>query len=72
MHFDTYNVRTIQVLIDRDAIMTGAAAGGVQPWKYYDLARATAATTSSQSAPTASPVPAARSTCPRTPPGASC
>jgi integrase len=30
------NVRTIQVLIDRDAILTGAAAGG-QPWKYYDL-----------------------------------
>ncbi|KMO74276.1 tyrosine-type recombinase/integrase [Mycolicibacterium obuense] len=30
------NVRTIQVLIDRDTIMTGAAAEG-QPWKYYDL-----------------------------------
>ncbi len=29
-------MRTIQVLIDRETIMTGAAAGG-QPWKYYDL-----------------------------------
>ncbi|MGP9017669.1 tyrosine-type recombinase/integrase [Streptomyces sp. BR1] len=31
------NVRTIEVLIDRDSILTGAAAGGEQPWKYYDL-----------------------------------
>lgn len=31
------NVRTIQVLIDRESILTGAAAGGGQPWKYYDL-----------------------------------
>ncbi|WP_247704226.1 tyrosine-type recombinase/integrase [Streptomyces sp. RK76] len=31
------NVRTIQVLIDRESILTGAAAGGEQPWKYYDL-----------------------------------
>jgi hypothetical protein len=31
------NMRTIQVLIDRDSILTGAAAGGEQPWKYYDL-----------------------------------
>jgi hypothetical protein len=30
------NVRTIQVLIDREAILTGAAAGG-EPWKGYDL-----------------------------------
>jgi len=30
------NVRTIQVLIDRETILTGAAAGG-EPWKYYDL-----------------------------------
>ncbi|MFB4273413.1 tyrosine-type recombinase/integrase [Nonomuraea sp. GTA35] len=30
------NVRTIEVLIDRDSILTGAAATG-QPWKYYDL-----------------------------------
>lgn len=31
------NVRTIEVLIDRDSILTGAAAAGEQPWKYYDL-----------------------------------
>ncbi|MEU2258467.1 tyrosine-type recombinase/integrase [Nocardia xishanensis] len=31
------NVRTIQVLIDRESILTGAASGGDQPWKYYDL-----------------------------------
>ncbi|GGL68076.1 integrase [Streptomyces anthocyanicus] len=31
------NVRTIQVLIDRESILTGAAADGEQPWKYYDL-----------------------------------
>jgi integrase len=30
------NVRTIQVLIDRDTILSGSAAGG-EPWKYYDL-----------------------------------
>jgi integrase len=30
------NVRTIQVLIDRESILSGAAANG-EPWKYYDL-----------------------------------
>lgn len=30
------NVRTIEVLIDRDTVLSGAAASG-QPWKYYDL-----------------------------------
>jgi integrase len=30
------NIRTIEVLIDRDAVTTGAAAGG-QPWQHYDL-----------------------------------
>ena len=30
------NVRTIEVLLDRDAVTSGAAAGG-QPWQYYDL-----------------------------------
>ncbi|MET9040797.1 hypothetical protein [Streptomyces mirabilis] len=30
------NVRTIQALIDRESILTGAAASGEQPWKYYD------------------------------------
>jgi hypothetical protein len=31
------NVRTIQVLIDRETILSGAATDGEQPWKYYDL-----------------------------------
>jgi integrase len=30
------NVRTIEVLIDRDAVTSGAAAAG-QPWQHYDL-----------------------------------
>jgi hypothetical protein len=31
------DVRTIQVLIDRETILSGAATGGEQSWKYYDL-----------------------------------
>jgi integrase len=30
------NIRTIEVLLDRDAVASGAAAGG-EPWQYYDL-----------------------------------
>ena len=30
------NLRTVEVLIDQDAIITGAATNG-EPWKYYDL-----------------------------------
>ena len=30
------NVRTIKVLIDREAVLTGAAAAG-KPWQHYDL-----------------------------------
>ncbi|HEY9285342.1 MAG TPA: site-specific integrase [Pyrinomonadaceae bacterium] len=30
------NVRTIEVLIDRDAVISGAAARG-EPWQYFDL-----------------------------------
>jgi len=30
------NIRTIEVLLDREAVTTGAAAGG-QPWQHYDL-----------------------------------
>ncbi|HEX5349928.1 MAG TPA: tyrosine-type recombinase/integrase [Pseudonocardiaceae bacterium] len=30
------NVRTIEVLLDRDAVTSGAAAAG-QPWQHYDL-----------------------------------
>jgi integrase len=30
------NIRTIEVLVDRDAVTSGAAASG-KPWQYYDL-----------------------------------
>src|SRR2546429_5056393 len=30
------NVRTIEVLVDRDAVVSGAAAAG-KPWQYFDL-----------------------------------
>ncbi|MFF2429511.1 hypothetical protein [Streptomyces mirabilis] len=30
------NVRTIEVLVDRDAVTSGAAASG-EPWQYFDL-----------------------------------
>jgi hypothetical protein len=30
------NIRTIEVLVDRDAVTAGAAAAG-QPWQHYDL-----------------------------------
>ncbi|MFD7258900.1 tyrosine-type recombinase/integrase [Streptomyces sp. NPDC059874] len=30
------NVRTVEVLVDRDAVTSGAAANGA-PWQYYDL-----------------------------------
>ncbi|MGW4984371.1 hypothetical protein [Streptomyces mirabilis] len=30
------NVRTIEVLVDRDAVTSGAAAAG-EPWQYYDM-----------------------------------
>jgi integrase len=30
------NVRTIEVLVDRDAVTSGAAAGG-EPWQHFDL-----------------------------------
>jgi len=66
------NLRTIQVLIDRDTILPGAAAGGGQPWTYYDLGEAGAPTTSSPSAPTGWPAPAAPSTCPSSPTPGSC
>ncbi|MFJ6752784.1 tyrosine-type recombinase/integrase [Streptomyces sp. NPDC091266] len=32
----TRNLRTIEVLVDRDAVASGAAAAG-EPWQYYDL-----------------------------------
>jgi hypothetical protein len=30
------NIRTIEVLLDREAVTSGATAGG-EPWQYYDL-----------------------------------
>jgi hypothetical protein len=30
------NVRTIELLVDRDAVTSGAAAAG-EPWQYYDM-----------------------------------
>jgi hypothetical protein len=56
------NVRTIQVLVDRESILTGAAAGGGQPWKYYDLGDGYCSYDFSPSVLTGSPAPAARST----------
>jgi hypothetical protein len=35
VHFER-NVRTIEVLVDRDAVASGAAAAG-EPWQHYDL-----------------------------------
>ncbi|WP_280383635.1 tyrosine-type recombinase/integrase [Nocardia wallacei] len=61
------NVRTTQVLIDRETILSGAASGGEQPWKYYDLGDGYCTYASSPNAHTASPAPAARSTCPNNP-----
>ena len=36
VHYFARNVRTIEVLIDREAVLTGAAAAG-KPWQHYDL-----------------------------------
>jgi hypothetical protein len=30
-------MRTIEVLVDRDAVTSGAAANNNEPWQYYDL-----------------------------------
>ena len=57
------NVRSIEVLIDRDAVTSGAAASG-QPWQHYDLATAGAPTPSSNNAHTVWPAPVAISTSP--------
>jgi hypothetical protein len=45
------NVRTVDVLIDEHAILTGAAADGV-PWKYFDLGHGLCANPSTSSAHT--------------------
>jgi integrase len=59
------NLRTIEVLIDRDAVTSGAAEAG-NPWQHYDLGHGYVATTSSNSVHIGWPAPAATSTSPRT------
>ena len=66
------NVRTIEVLVDRDAVTSGAAADGDSPGSTTTSATATAPTPSSNSAHTGWPAPAATSTLPRNPATASC
>lgn len=66
------NVRTIQVLIDRDSILTGTATAGDEPWKYYDLGEGYCSYDFFARCPTGSPAHAARSTSLKTPPAASC
>ncbi|MFF0041076.1 hypothetical protein ACFYRG_33450 [Streptomyces mirabilis] len=58
------NVRTTEVVVDRDAVASGAAASG-EPWQYYGLGRCT--TPSSSKASTAWPAHAATSTPRRNP-----
>jgi hypothetical protein len=45
------NIRTVDVLIDEQTILSGAAASGV-PWKYFDLGHGLCATRSTSSART--------------------
>lgn len=59
----TRNLCTIQVLVDRGSITTGAAAAG-KPWKYYDLRDGYCSCDFFASAHTGCPAPAALSTCP--------
>jgi hypothetical protein len=42
-------VRTVEVLVDRDAVASGATATG-EPWQYYDLGHGWCRTPSSNSA----------------------
>ncbi|MEU2091360.1 hypothetical protein [Nocardia beijingensis] len=45
------NVRTIEVLVDRDAVTSGAAAAG-EPWQHYDLGHGFCTHTLFEHAPT--------------------
>jgi hypothetical protein len=65
------NVRTIEVLLDRDTVQNGAAGAGTRG-STLTWATATVRTPSSSSAHIASPAHAATSTCRRTRPGRSC
>ncbi len=51
------SLRTIEVLLDRDAVTSGAG----EPWQYYDLGTAGAPAPSPSSARTGWPAPAAAS-----------
>jgi hypothetical protein len=65
------NVRTIEVLIDRESILSGAAPTD-SPGSTTTWATATAPTTSSPNARTAWPAPVVPSTCPGNPTPGSC
>ena len=65
------NVRTIEVLLDRDAITSGAAAAGT-PWQYYDLGHGYCTYTFFEQSRTGWPAHAATSTPRRPPPRPSC
>ncbi|GGV54779.1 hypothetical protein [Streptomyces spectabilis] len=60
------NVRTIEVLVDRDAVTSGAAAAG-EPWQHYDLGHGYCTYTFFEQSRTAWPAHAATSTPRRTP-----
>ncbi|MEU9457175.1 tyrosine-type recombinase/integrase [Streptomyces sp. NPDC048277] len=64
------NVRTIEVLVDRDAVTSRAAASG-EPWQYYGLGHGFCPTPSLSSARTTWTAPAVTSTHQRTPAEAS-
>src|SRR4051812_289698 len=52
------NVRTIEVLIDREAVLSGAAAAG-EPWQHYDLGHGYCSSTFFEQCPTGWPAHAA-------------
>jgi integrase len=64
------NVRTIEVLVDRDAVASGAAATG-QPWQHYDLGHGYCSYTFFEQCPTGWPALAVTSTLRRRPAPAS-
>ncbi|MGI8307751.1 tyrosine-type recombinase/integrase [Saccharopolyspora hattusasensis] len=65
------NVRTIEVLVDRDAVASGQAAAG-EPWQYYDLGHGYCTTRSSSSVHIGWLAPAAISTRRKTPAKRNC
>jgi hypothetical protein len=63
------NLRTIDVLIDREAVQTGTAAKGT-PWQYFDLGHGYCTYNFFEQCPHR--MHAATSTCPKPPPAPSC